>query len=274
MDIDGRLEVDLKLGSADHGPVMNEIPSTSSSGGSRQSIDEAEIARFAALADDWWNPDGSMGPLHRINPTRIAFIRDQACAHFGRDVEAERPLDGVSLVDVGCGAGLLSEPMARLGAAVVGIDAAAENIAAARRHGGGLNIDYRHGTAEDLAASHERFDMVLAMEIVEHVANRAAFLASVSALVAPGGLIFLATLNRTAKSFALAIVGAEYLLGWLPRGTHRWDKFSRPAEIARELRREGLQIRQITGVGYDLFRDTWSLTSDPSVNYMMVGFRP
>ena len=264
----------MKLGSADHVQAMIENSCPSPGNGPPQSIDKTEIARFAALADDWWNPDGSMAPLHRINPTRIAFIRDQTCHHFGRDADAERPLAGVDLVDVGCGAGLLSEPMARLGAAVVGVDAAAENIAAARRHARKLDIDYRHGTAEDLAANGERFDVVLAMEIVEHVADRPAFLASAAMLVAPSGLIILATLNRTARSFALAIVGAEYLLGWLPRGTHKWEKFSRPAELARELRRGGLQIRQITGVGYDLFRDTWSLTPDPSVNYMMVGFRP
>ena len=243
-------------------------------GGAAPSVDDTEIARFAKLANDWWNPNGAMKALHRINPARLAYIRDHACTHFRRDGAIERPLDGLSLADVGCGAGLLCEPMARLGAAVVGIDAATDNIAAAARHGEGLAIDYRHGTAEELAAADERFDLVLAMEIIEHVADRNAFLAAVAALVKPGGLAFLATLNRTARAFALAIVGAEYILGWIPRGTHQWHKFSRPAELARALRRGGVQIREITGLGYDPLRDTWSLTHDLSVNYMMVGFRP
>jgi 2-polyprenyl-6-hydroxyphenyl methylase/3-demethylubiquinone-9 3-methyltransferase len=234
------------------------------------SVDPGEIARFAALADAWWDPAGQFKPLHRLNPVRIGYIRDRLAAHFGRDPAQPRPLDGVRLLDIGCGGGLVAEPMARLGAEVTGIDAAAQSLAVARLHAGqsGLAIDYRHAAAEDLAAAGESFAVVLALEIVEHVADLGAFLAATAALVKPGGALVVSTLNRTPQAFALAIVGAEYLLGWLPRGTHRWGKFVRPSELAAGLRPRGVQISDLTGVSYNPLADRWSLGRDLSVNYM------
>ena len=236
------------------------------------SVDPDEIARFAALADDWWDPDGTFRPLHKFNPTRVDFIRDRAARHFGRDADAPRPLDGLRLADVGCGGGLLSEPMARLGARVTGIDAAERTIAAAAAHAaaGGLEVDYRAATAEELAAASERFDIVLNMEIVEHVADLDAFLGASVSLVAPGGMMVVATLNRTAKAFALAVVGAEYVLGWLPRGTHDWRKFVRPSELGAGLRRHDAHISEITGIVYNPLTGIWSRSRDLSVNYMAV----
>ncbi len=212
------------------------------------SVDPGEVAKFAALAGEWWDPAGTFAPLHRLNPARLTFIRDRIAAHAGRDPLAERPLAGLRVLDIGCGGGLLCEPMARLGAAVTGIDAAEKNVAVAAEHAAeaGLDIDYRHSTAEALAAEARAaetrsaeigagngagFDLVLNMEVVEHVADVAAFLQASAALVAPGGAMALATLNRTPKSFALAIVGAEYVLRWLPRGTHDWRRFLRPSEL-------------------------------------------
>ncbi len=237
------------------------------------SVDADEVARFAALAEDWWDPSGPLKPLHRLNPTRLGFIRDHICAALGRDPLGERPLDGLAVLDIGCGGGLASEPMTRLGATVTGIDAAAENVGVAAAHATdvGLAIAYRHATAEALAAEDARFDVVISLEVVEHVADLGAFLDAACALVAPGGLIIVATLNRTPKSFALAIVGAEYLLRWLPRGTHDWQRFVRPAELARALRRGGVTLTEVTGVRYRAFADEWTLTTDLAVNYMAVG---
>ena len=234
------------------------------------SVDPAEIAKFRAMADAWWDPAGKFRPLHRLNPVRIAYVRDQALRRFGRDPKAARPLAGLCLLDIGCGGGLLAEPMARLGATVVGIDAAERNIEIAREHARAsrLAIDYRTATAEALAAAGERFDLVLNMEVIEHVAEPATFLATSLRLLAPGGLMVLATLNRTAKSFALAIVGAEYVLGWLPRGTHDWRRFLRPSELARMLRPEGAAIVDLVGVAYSPIADEWRLGRDLDVNYM------
>ena len=236
------------------------------------SVDPDEIARFAALADDWWDPGGKLTPLHKFNPTRVAFIADRAAAHFDRDLAAPRPLDGLLLADIGCGGGLLAEPMARLGARVTGIDAAERNIGVAAAHAasGGLDIDYRTATAEALAAAGERFDIVLNMEIVEHVADLDAFLGASVSLLAPGGMMVVATLNRTPKAFALAVVGAEYVLGWLPRGTHDWRKFVRPSELGAGLRRHGAHVSEIAGVGYNPLTGTWSLSRDLSVNYLAI----
>lgn len=237
-------------------------------------VDPEEIARFTALAEAWWDPDGEFRPLHRLNPTRIAFIRDRVAAHHRRDPLKARPLRGLTLLDVGCGGGLLSEPMARLGARVTGIDAAEKSIHIARAHAeqSGLSIDYRHATAEalaqDIIPGGGGFDVVLNMEVVEHVANLDTFLAATSALVKPGGAMVVATLNRTAKAFALAVVGAEYVLGWLPRGTHDWRKFVRPSELAAGLRPHGGEIREFTGVAYNPITDKWGLSPDLSVNYM------
>jgi 2-polyprenyl-6-hydroxyphenyl methylase/3-demethylubiquinone-9 3-methyltransferase len=234
-------------------------------------VDEREVARFAALAAEWWDPHGRMGMLHKLNPTRLAYIRDTACRHFDRDPKSRKCLDGLRVLDIGCGAGILSEPLCRLGATVVGADPAEANIAAGRLHAeaGGLAIDYRATTAEALAEAGETFDLVLAMEVVEHVADLAAFVRRCAGMVTPGGLMVTATLNRTLKSFALAIVGAEYVLRWLPRGTHRWDKFVTPNELEAVLERSGLRVIDARGVVYDILLDGWQLSDDTDVNYMV-----
>jgi 2-polyprenyl-6-hydroxyphenyl methylase/3-demethylubiquinone-9 3-methyltransferase len=240
------------------------------------SIDQAEIARFAALAEAWWDPEGTFRPLHRMNPVRLAYLRDHLAAHFGRDRTSLTPLDGLELVDIGCGGGLVSEPMARLGAAVPGIDAGAANVEIARAHAeqAGLAVDYRTVTAEELADSGRQFDIVLMLEIVEHVADRDLFLGAVARLVKPGGCLVASTLNRTLKSFALAIVGAEYVLRWLPRGTHDWRRFLHPSELAEGLRRHGLGIGDVSGIVYNPLSDSWRRARDVGVNYMMVATKP
>src|SRR5499426_4847781 len=234
-------------------------------------VDAAEVERFAALATEWWDQRGKMAVLHRFNPVRLRFIKEAACRHFGRDSKRLDALAGLRLLDIGCGGGILSEPMARLGAAVVGADPAEPNVEAARVHAAreGLAIDYRSTTAEALADLGERFDVVLAMEVVEHVADLTLFVGRCAEMVKPGGLMVVATLNRTIKSFALAIVGAEYVLRWLPRGTHQWDKFVTPNELEIALERSGLTVTQDTGVIYNLLADRWQLSSDMDVNYMV-----
>jgi len=241
------------------------------------SIDEAEVAKFSAMAEAWWDPHGKFRPLHRFNPVRLAYIRDRLCQRFGRDPRAERPLRGLKLLDVGCGGGLLSEPLARLGAAVTGLDAAERNVKVAALHAeeSGLKIDYRHLSVEELAASDGRFDAVLNMEVVEHVADVGSFLGASASLVRPGGVMILATLNRTPKAFLMAIVGAEYLLRWLPRGTHDWRRFLKPSELAAALRPAGLVVEEVTGVAYNPLTDGWRLAPrDLDVNYMMLAARP
>ena len=239
------------------------------------SVDAAEVARFDALARDWWDPEGPMRPLHRLNPVRLAFLRERLVEHFGLSADARKPLAGLSLVDVGCGAGLLSEPLARLGAQVTAIDVAAESIAVARTHAGesGLAIDYRRTTAEALAAEGGRFDALVSMEVVEHVADLGGFLAACASLVRPGGAAAFATLNRTAKAYVTAIVGAEYVLRWLPRGTHRWDRFVKPAELRRHLAAGGLRLTQTSGVSFDPLARDWRLSADRSVNYLAFAVR-
>ncbi|MEJ2122636.1 MAG: bifunctional 2-polyprenyl-6-hydroxyphenol methylase/3-demethylubiquinol 3-O-methyltransferase UbiG, partial [Alphaproteobacteria bacterium] len=224
------------------------------------SVDAAEVARFAALAQTWWDPKGKMAPIHKFNPARLGYIRDRLVGHFGRDPQAIRPLTGLRLLDVGCGGGLLAEPMRRLGAEVVAIDAARTNIEVARLHAAesGLEIDYRHTTVEALADANEQFDVVLSMEVVEHVADVGAYIGACAAVLKPGGAMILATLNRTPKAFALAIVGAEYLLRWLPRGTHDWRKFVKPSELGRHLREHGLAIEDLTGLAYNPLNDKWT----------------
>ncbi len=247
---------------------FNETPPPGPAG----SVDPAEIARFEKLAETWWDADGPMKPLHRFNPERIRFIRDRAAAAFGRDIREAQPFAGLSLLDIGCGGGLIAEPMARLGFAVTGIDAAGKNLAVAQRHAeaAGLAIDYRHTTAEALAETGARHDIVLALEIVEHVADLDGFLAAALALAKPEGLLIVATLNRTAKSFAMAIVGAEYVLRWLPRGTHDWRKFPRPSELAASLRRGGGRVIELAGMSYNPIAGTWRVTRDLAVNYVAV----
>jgi len=239
---------------------------------SASTIDDDEVARFSRLAGRWWDERGPMAALHKFNPVRLAYIRDRAAARFGRDPAQLDSLAGLRILDIGCGGGILSEPLARLGAVVVGVDPAASNIAVAQRHAAqsGLNVDYRSTTAEALAQAGEVFDLVLAMEVVEHVADVGRFVDAAAALVKPGGLMVVATLNRTVKSFALAIVGAEYILRWLPRGTHRWDKFVTPNELDIAIAHSGLQITDETGVIYNLLADRWQLSTDMDVNYMVV----
>jgi 2-polyprenyl-6-hydroxyphenyl methylase/3-demethylubiquinone-9 3-methyltransferase len=217
-----------------------------------------------------------MAALHKFNPVRLAYIRDQAAARYSRDAKKLDCLKGLRMLDIGCGGGILSEPLARLGAQMVGADPSNENIAVAAAHAqeGGVAVDYRATTAEELAAAGERFDVVLAMEVVEHVADVNAFVATCAAMVKPGGLMIAATLNRTLKSFALAIVGAEYVLRWLPRGTHQWDKFVTPNELELAFERAGLQVTGERGVIYNPFADRWQLSSDTDVNYMLVTERP
>jgi 2-polyprenyl-6-hydroxyphenyl methylase/3-demethylubiquinone-9 3-methyltransferase len=239
-------------------------------------VDQEEVARFSRLSDQWWDAHGPMAALHKFNPVRLAYIRDRAAARFGRDPSRLDSLAGLRVLDVGCGGGILAEPLARLGANVIGIDPSASNIAVAQLHAGqsGLAVDYRNATAEALAAAGEQFDIVLAMEVVEHVADLGLFVDAAATMVKSGGLFFVATLNRTIKSFALAIVGAEYILRWLPRGTHQWDKFITPNELEIAIEQSGLHLTAETGVVYNLFADRWQLSSDMDVNYMVVAEKP
>jgi 2-polyprenyl-6-hydroxyphenyl methylase/3-demethylubiquinone-9 3-methyltransferase len=239
------------------------------------SVDAAEVASFEALAGGWWDPDGPFRPLHRFNPVRVGFIRDEVCVHFDRDPLAHRPLGGLALLDIGTGGGLVAEPMARLGAEVTGIDPAEKNIAAARAHAEtmGLAITYRDCPAETLAAEGAKFDIVLALEVVEHVADLASFLEAAAALVKPDGLLIASTLNRTARAYAFAIVGAEYVMRWLPRGTHDWAKFLTPGELSAALAAAGLQPGTPRGLSFNPLTATWRVSNDTGVNYA-VSARP
>ncbi|MDB5733928.1 MAG: Ubiquinone biosynthesis O-methyltransferase [Alphaproteobacteria bacterium] len=239
------------------------------------SVDAAEVAKFSAIAAEWWDPAGKFAPLHKFNPVRLAFIRAEAAAHFGRDARSLRPFEGLTLLDIGCGGGLLSEPMARLGFAVTGADASERNIGTARAHAAqtGLEIDYRATTAEALVAEGLSFDVVLNMEVVEHVADVGAYLGACTSLLKPGGLTFVATLNKTLKSLALAKIGAEYVLNWLPRGTHDWNRFIPPAQLEASLEETGLTLLKRQGVSFDPLAWDWRLSSDVDVNYMLVARR-
>jgi 2-polyprenyl-6-hydroxyphenyl methylase / 3-demethylubiquinone-9 3-methyltransferase len=234
-------------------------------------VDPAEIAKFSKLSEEWWNPKGKMAPLHKINPLRLAWIRDAAARKFERNVKSLNCLSGLRVLDIGCGAGLLCEPLARLGAQMIGVDPSASNIAAAKLHAdrGHLAIDYRCATVEQMDAR-ERFDIVLAMEVVEHVSDIGLFLSRCAAMLKPGGMMVVSTLNRNWKSYALAIVGAEYILRWLPRGTHQWEKFVTPDELAKYLLDNRLVVTAESGVVYSPLLDRWSLSSDMDVNYMVV----
>jgi 2-polyprenyl-6-hydroxyphenyl methylase/3-demethylubiquinone-9 3-methyltransferase len=239
-------------------------------------VDDDEVARFSRLSGEWWDAHGPMAALHKFNPVRLTYIRDRAGGHFHRDPSRLDSLAGLRILDIGCGGGILAEPLARLGAAMVGVDPSESNIAVARRHAAQsqLTIDYRNSSAEALAAASETFDVVLAMEVVEHVADVNLFIRRCADMVQPGGLSIVATINRTLKSFALAIVGAEYILGWLPRGTHRWDKLVTPNELEIALELAGLRLIDKRGVIYDLLADRWRLASDTDVNYMVTAERP
>ena len=239
-------------------------------------VDAAEIDRFAALAQEWWDESGPMKPLHRMNAVRMAFARQRLCPHFGLDCTARRPFEGLRILDLGCGAGLMSEPLAALGASVVAIDAAAENVDVAQLHAAarGLAVDYRHATAEDLRAGAEVFDAVVAMELLEHVPDVGQLIGHAVRLTRPGGALVLSTLNRTAKAFMSAIIGAEYALRLLPRGTHRYDRFVKPAELARALAAAGARLNVVQGVRYLPFSGTWKMSRDKSVNYLAFAVKP
>ena len=238
-------------------------------------VDDEEIRRFGAQADAWWDADGGFRALHRLNLPRLDFIRSRLLKHFHRDFHLLRPFTGLTLLDIGCGGGLAAEPMARLGFTVTAVDAGPEAIAAARAHAhmAGLEVGYRVATAESIADAGERFDAVLALEVIEHVSDPKPFCRYLGLLVTPGGAAIASTLNRTARSFALAIVGAEYLLGWLPRGTHDWRKFLRPSELILDLRRNDLVATEIAGLSYDPRAGEWVLSRDMEVNYLVMAVR-
>lgn len=240
-------------------------------------VDAGEIEKFQKMAAEWWNPDGMFKPLHMLNPCRLDYITTQIAAEFGRDLAAEAPFAGLRILDIGCGGGLLSEPMARLGAEVVGADAAERNIPVARLHAeqSGLEIDYRHTTAEALAEAGETFDVVLNMEVVEHVADPQAYIDACQRLLKPGGLMICSTINRNPKSFAMAIVGAEYVMRWLPKGTHEWSKFITPDELYGLIRTAGLEPVDRKGFVFNPLSWSWRLSDrDLSVNYVTASVRP
>jgi 2-polyprenyl-6-hydroxyphenyl methylase/3-demethylubiquinone-9 3-methyltransferase len=250
--------------------VSDTLPPTAAS------VDAQEVAKFSRLAEEWWNPNGRLAPLHRLNPVRLAFVRAQGIAHFRLAQRDISPFDGLSLLDIGCGGGLLTEPMARLGFAVTGADPSETNLQAAELHSEqqGLSIDYRCRTAEALAEEGCAFDVVLSMEVLEHVADLGSFLEACAALVKPGGLMIVATINKTLKSLALAKIGAEYVLSWIPRGTHDWGRFVTPARLRAALMRHGLRIGEIRGVTFDPLAWDWRLSGDVNVNYMVVAAKP
>jgi len=240
-------------------------------------VDPAEIAKFEAMAAEWWDLEGKFKPLHMLNPTRLDYITQQITSEFDRDLTAEKPFEGLRILDIGCGGGLLCEPMARLGAAVVGADAAERNIPVAMVHAeqSGLTIDYRHTTAEAMAADGEQFDIVLNMEVVEHVADPLSYLTACRELLKPGGLHICSTINRNPKSFAMAIVGAEYVMRWLPKGTHEWDKFITPDELFDLMEQAGLNPVDRKGFKFDFLGWSWSISDkDLSVNYVTAALKP
>ncbi|MBB4955733.1 2-polyprenyl-6-hydroxyphenyl methylase/3-demethylubiquinone-9 3-methyltransferase [Agrobacterium vitis] len=242
----------------------------------KTTIDQAEVDRFSAMAAEWWDPTGKFKPLHKINPVRLAYIRDKVSANFDRDAHAHQPLAGLRILDIGCGGGLLSEPIARMGANVLGADASAKNIGIASTHAAqtGVNVDYRAITAEQLAANGETFDVVLNMEVVEHVADVDYFITTCASMVRPGGVMLISTINRTLKAAALAIGACEYVLRWLPRGTHQYEKLVRPEELEKPVLGAGMEVVEKTGVFFNPFLNQWNLSSDTDVNYMMLTRRP
>jgi len=251
---------------------MSEAPTKTS-----RTANAEEIARFSAMAEEWWDPNGVMKPLHKFNPVRLQLLRDNICAHVGRDPNTIEPLKDIEIIDIGCGAGLLSEPLARMGAKMTSVDAAQNNIDVAKVHAqqSGLEIDYRCGTPEMLADEGKQFDVVLNMEVIEHVDDPQFFMQACASVLKPGGLMFIATLNRTLKSLALAKIGAEYILRWVPAGTHDWRKFVKPSEMSGYLRGSGLEMVDITGVAYNPINDKWSpAPRDLDVNYMVIARKP
>ncbi len=240
------------------------------------SVDPAEMESFSRMAADWWNPSGMFKPLHVMNGARLGFIKNTLCEHFHRDPEADQPLKGLRILDIGCGGGLLCEPLTRLGAQMTGVDALEKNLKTAKTHAEqmGLEIDYRHGTIEQLVESGEApFDAVLNMEVIEHVANPPDFMADCAAMVRDCGIMICSTINRTMKAFFLAIVGAEYVLRWLPKGTHQYDKLVRPREIKNWLTRAGLTVEQQIGMSLNPINDRWSFSDDLSINYVTTAIK-
>ncbi|WP_133485308.1 bifunctional 2-polyprenyl-6-hydroxyphenol methylase/3-demethylubiquinol 3-O-methyltransferase UbiG [Aliiroseovarius marinus] len=240
-------------------------------------VDPAEVAKFEAMAAEWWDPTGKFKPLHMMNPVRLDYITNQIAAEFGRDLNDVEPFKGLRLLDIGCGGGLLSEPMARLGATVIGADAAPRNIPVAQLHAEqmGLDIDYRNCTAESLADAGEQFDVVLNMEVVEHVADPLAYLTACQQLLKPGGLMVASTINRNPKSYMVAIIGAEHVMRWLPKGTHEWSKFITPDELADLIAAAGLNVVDRMGMVFNPIAWSWSLSArDLSVNYAMTSVKP
>ena len=255
---------------------MTHFETDSAPSPGKTTVNQAEIEKFAAIADEWWDPFGKFKPLHKFNPVRLAYIRDGACAHFGRDRRAKKPLEGLRLLDIGCGGGLVAEPMRRLGAEVVAIDAAERNIKTALAHAAplGLDIDYRTTTVEALIELREEpFDIVLNLEVVEHVADVPLFLQSSAELLKPGGMMVMATINRTLKALALAKIGAEYILRWLPAGTHDPRKFVKPDEAKAALVKAGLIVTAEAGVAYNPLMDIWRISENTDVNYMLTAVR-
>lgn len=258
-------------------PDVSAVPPRSGAKGGdknlNRSADPAEIARFSAMAEDWWNPQGKFRPLHQLNKTRLGFIREQLCRHFDRDMSNLRALTGLSVLDVGCGGGLVAEPIARQGADVLGIDAAEKNVMTATAHAmsSGVAVNYRTAVPEDLVGEKKLFDVVLALEVAEHVTDPAAFIADCARLLKPGGILVTATLNRTVKSYLMAIIGAEYVLRWLPKGTHSWEKFLRPSELVAAARQARLHATTLMGMVYNPLQGSWRLSAkDLAVNYLMV----
>ena len=241
----------------------------------RTTVDDAEVERFSRMAAEWWSPTGKFKPLHKFNPVRLTYIREQVIKAFDCDPKSVKPFKGLRILDIGCGGGLLSEPMARLGAQVVGVDPSPVNIEVAKLHAGesGLDVDYRASTAEALAAAGEKFDVILNMEVVEHVADVDLFIEACGQMVKPGGIMFIATINRTLKALGLAIFGAEYVLRWLPRGTHQYEKFVRPQELEAALGKAGMEVAETNGVFYNPLTDTWNKSRDIDVNYMVLAVK-
>jgi 2-polyprenyl-6-hydroxyphenyl methylase/3-demethylubiquinone-9 3-methyltransferase len=255
---------------------MKKKASTAQKKSSRSTVNAAEVEQFDSLATQWWDESGPLKPLHRLNPVRLGYLKNQICGHFKRDREGFSPLKGLSLVDVGCGGGLVTEPLCRLGANVTGIDAAAKNIKVAKKHAQehGLDIQYQATSVEKLAASGKKFDVVTALEIVEHVDDPALFIASCAKLVKKNGLIIFSTLNRTPKSYLLGIIAAEHILRWVPKGTHDWKKFLKPSEIARPLTKEGFEVTDITGLVFDPLARGFRLSeTDVDVNYFLMAVK-
>ena len=253
-------------------PSQRSASPFAAEGEAPSSVDPDEVAKFTRLAAEWWDPNGKFRPLHQFNPVRLGFIRAAATAHFGRDEKGLKPFQGLSLLDIGCGGGLLSEPMARIGFTVLGVDPSERNVKTARAHAAdsGLTLNYRAASAEALAEEGVTFDVILNMEVVEHVADLGGFLRACGALVKPGGFMLVATLNRTLKSLALAKIGAEYILRWLPAGTHDWNRFVTPAELEGFLENANMHVTRVQGVSFDALRWEWRLSSDTDVNYMMM----